>query len=103
MENLNKISSKLSKPRKLVKTPCSCVMAMEILFLPLFKCSLMYVRFLLNNLTRFLHEHLVLILKLKITSWLVMSSVRKRKDNKGMRCGEEPTPPPYAMFLSVVS
>jgi hypothetical protein len=45
----------------------------------LFKYNLMKVRFLLKNLTRFPHEHLVLILRIKITSWLVMNSVRKRK------------------------
>jgi hypothetical protein len=46
--------------------------------LPLFKYNLMQqLRFLLRNLTRFCHEHLVLILKHKNTSWLVMSSVMK--------------------------
>jgi hypothetical protein len=39
--------------------------------------SLVAPRFLLRNLTRFYHEHLALILKLKKTSWLVMSGVRK--------------------------
>jgi hypothetical protein len=53
------------------------VMTLEILFLPLFKYNLMQLRFLLRNLTRFHYEHLVLILKHKNTSWLVMSSVRK--------------------------
>jgi hypothetical protein len=43
----------------------------------LFKYNLMQLRFLLRNLIRFHHEHLVLILKLKNTSWLVMSGVRK--------------------------
>jgi hypothetical protein len=50
---------------------------MEFPFLPLFKYSLMQLRFLLRNLMRFHHEHLVLILNLKNTSWLVMSAVRK--------------------------
>jgi hypothetical protein len=50
---------------------------MKIPFLPLFKYNLMYLKFRLKNLTRFHHEHLVLILKHKITSWLFMSSVRK--------------------------
>jgi hypothetical protein len=36
----------------------------------------MQLRFLFRNLTRFRHEHLVLILKLDITSWLVMSGFR---------------------------
>jgi hypothetical protein len=44
---------------------------------PLFKYNLMQLRFLLRNLIRFHHEYLVLILKLKNTSWLVMSGVRK--------------------------
>jgi hypothetical protein len=35
--------------------------------------------FLLKNLTRFNHEHLVLILKHKIISWSVMSSVRRNQ------------------------
>jgi hypothetical protein len=48
-----------------------------IFILPLFKYNLMQLRFLLRNLTWFHHEHLVLILKLKNTSWLVMSGVRK--------------------------
>jgi hypothetical protein len=52
-------------------------MTMEILFLPLFKYNLMQLRFLLMNLTRFHHEHSVLILNHKNTSWLVMSTVRK--------------------------
>jgi hypothetical protein len=43
-------------------------MAMEIPFLPLFKYNLRKLRILLKNLTRFHHEHLVLILKHKITS-----------------------------------
>jgi hypothetical protein len=47
------------------------------IFLPLFKYNLMQLKFLLSNLTRFHHEHLVLILKLRYTSWLVMSGVRK--------------------------
>jgi hypothetical protein len=50
---------------------------MKFLFLPLFKCNLMQLRFLLRNIMRFHHEHLVLILKLKNTSWLVMSGVRE--------------------------
>jgi hypothetical protein len=37
----------------------------------------MQLRFLLRNLTKFHHEHLVLILKLENTSWLIMSGVRK--------------------------
>jgi hypothetical protein len=37
----------------------------------------MQLRFLLGNLTRFYHKLLVLLLKLKNTSWLVMSGVRK--------------------------
>jgi hypothetical protein len=52
-------------------------MTMEFPFLPLFKYNLMQLRFLLRNLTRFYHEHLVFILKLKNTSWMVMSGVRK--------------------------
>jgi hypothetical protein len=52
-------------------------MTMEFSFLPLFKYNLIQLRFLLRNLIRFHHEHLVLILKLENTSWLVMSSVRK--------------------------
>jgi hypothetical protein len=52
---------------------------MEFSIFALFKYNLMKVRFLFKNLTRFPHEHLVLILGLKITSWLVMSSVRKSK------------------------
>jgi hypothetical protein len=43
----------------------------------LFKYNLMQLRFLLRNLTRFHHEHLVLILKRENTSCLVMSGVRK--------------------------
>jgi hypothetical protein len=43
----------------------------------LVKYNLMHLRFLLRNLIRFHHEHLVLVLKLKNTSWLVMSGVRK--------------------------
>jgi hypothetical protein len=50
---------------------------MEFPFLPLFRYNLMQLRFLLWNLIRFQHEHLVLVLKLKNTSWLVMSGVRK--------------------------
>jgi hypothetical protein len=50
---------------------------MEFPFLPLIKYNLMQLMFLLWNLTRFHHEHLVLILKLKNTSWLVMGGVRK--------------------------
>jgi hypothetical protein len=50
---------------------------MEIPFLPLFKYCLMPLRFLLRDLTRFHHEHLVLILKLENTSWLFMSGVRR--------------------------
>jgi hypothetical protein len=45
---------------------------MKILFLPLFKYNLIQLRFLLRNLTRFHHEHLVLILKHENTSWLVI-------------------------------
>jgi hypothetical protein len=41
------------------------------------KWNLMQLRFLFRNLTRFHHECLVLILKLEITSWLVMSGIRK--------------------------
>jgi hypothetical protein len=37
----------------------------------------MQLRFLLRNLTRFHNEHLVLILKHKNTSWLVMSTIKK--------------------------
>jgi hypothetical protein len=48
-----------------------------ISILPLFKYNLMQLRFLLRNLQRFHNEHLVLVLKLKNTSWLVMSGVRK--------------------------
>jgi hypothetical protein len=50
---------------------------MEFPFLPMFKYDLMQLRFLLRNLMRFHHGHLVLILMLKNTSWLVMSGVRK--------------------------
>jgi hypothetical protein len=50
---------------------------MEFPFLPLFKYHLMPLRFLLRNLIRFHHEHVVLIIKLKNTSWLVMSGVGK--------------------------
>jgi hypothetical protein len=50
---------------------------MEISFLPLFEYNLMQLRFLFRNLTRFHHEHLVLLLKLKNTSWLVIGGVRK--------------------------
>jgi hypothetical protein len=50
---------------------------MEFPFFPSFKYNLMQLRFLLRNLTRFHHEHSVLILKLKNTSLLVMSGVRK--------------------------
>jgi hypothetical protein len=50
---------------------------MEIFIFALVKYNLMQLRFLFRNLTRFRHEHLVLILKLKDTSWLVMSAVRK--------------------------
>jgi hypothetical protein len=42
----------------------------------LFEYNLMQLRFLLRDLTRFHHEHLVLILKLKNILWLVMSGVR---------------------------
>jgi hypothetical protein len=56
---------------------------MEIPFLPLFKYNLMPLRFLLRKLTRFHHEHLVLILKLKNTSWLVLSDVRKYRTPLG--------------------
>jgi hypothetical protein len=50
---------------------------MEFPFLPLSKYNLMQLRFLLKNITRFHHEHLVFILKLKDTSWLVMGAVGK--------------------------
>jgi hypothetical protein len=50
---------------------------MEFPFLPLFKCNAMQLTFLLRNLTRFHSEHLVLVLKLKSTSWLVKSDVRR--------------------------
>jgi hypothetical protein len=43
----------------------------------LVKYNLMRLRFLLRNSTRFHHEHLVLVLMLESTSWLVMSGVRK--------------------------
>jgi hypothetical protein len=46
-------------------------------FLPLFKYNLVQLWFLLRNLTMFHHEHLVLIIKLQNTSWLVMSGVKK--------------------------
>jgi hypothetical protein len=49
---------------------------MEFPFLPSFKYNLIQLRFLLRNLKRFHHEHLVLMLKLKNTSWLAMSGVR---------------------------
>jgi hypothetical protein len=52
-------------------------MTMEIPFLPLFKYNLLQLSFLLRSSTRFHHEHLVLILKHKNISWLVMSSVTK--------------------------
>jgi hypothetical protein len=43
----------------------------------LVKYNLMQLRFLFRSLTRFHHDHLVLILKQQITSWLVMSGIRK--------------------------
>jgi hypothetical protein len=52
-------------------------MTMEISIFTLVKLNLMQLRFLFRNLMRFHHEHLVLILNLKETSWLVMSAVRK--------------------------
>jgi hypothetical protein len=48
-----------------------------ISILPLFKCNIMQLRFLLSNLLRFHHEHLLLILKHENTSWLVLNGVRK--------------------------
>jgi hypothetical protein len=51
-------------------------MTMEIPFLPLFKYILMELWFLLRNLTRIHHEHLVIILKHKNTSWLVMGTIK---------------------------
>jgi hypothetical protein len=44
---------------------------------PLVMYNLMQLRFLFKKLIRFHHEQLVLILKLEITSWLVMSGIRK--------------------------
>jgi hypothetical protein len=44
--------------------------------LALVKKILMQLRFLFRNLTRFHQERLVQILKLEITSWLVMSGIR---------------------------
>jgi hypothetical protein len=49
----------------------------EISIFALIKYNLMQFRFLLRNLARFHHEHLVPVLKLKNTSWWVMSGVRK--------------------------
>jgi hypothetical protein len=48
-----------------------------ISILPLFKYNLLQLRFLLRNSTMFHHEHLVVVLMLENTSWLVMSGVRK--------------------------
>jgi hypothetical protein len=62
---------------------------MEFPFLPVFKYNLMQLRFLLRNLIRFHHEHLVLVLMLENTSWLVMSGVRRYQTT-------------LSLFLSVV-
>jgi hypothetical protein len=48
---------------------------MEILFLPSFKYNHMQLRLLFINLTRFHYERLVVPLKLKNTSRLVMTGV----------------------------
>jgi hypothetical protein len=50
-------------------------MTIEIPLLPLY--NLLQLRFLLRNLKRFHHENLVIILKHRNNSWLVMSSVTK--------------------------
>jgi hypothetical protein len=48
----------------------------DISILYLFKCNLMQLRLSFKNLARFLHEHIVLPFRLKITSCLVMSGAR---------------------------
>jgi hypothetical protein len=74
---------------------------MEFPFFALIKYNLMQLRFLLRNLTRFHHEHLVLVLKLKNTSWFVMGGVRKYRTTSTKlaqlprprrRASEEPCP-----------
>jgi hypothetical protein len=59
------------------------MMTLEISIFAIVKCILMQLRFLFKNLTRFHHEHLVLILKLEITSWLFMSGIRKYQSPLG--------------------
>jgi hypothetical protein len=61
---------------------------MEFPFLPLFEYNLMQLRFHFRNSTRFHHEHLVLVLMLKNTSWLAMSGVRKYQTplSKVLKC-----------------
>jgi hypothetical protein len=46
----------------------------------LFRCSLKQLKLSFNILTRFHCEHLVLILRFNMTSWLVMSSVRNNEN-----------------------
>jgi hypothetical protein len=52
-------------------------MTLEFSISALVKYNLMQLRFLFKNLTRFHYEHLVPILKLENTSWLVMSGITK--------------------------
>jgi hypothetical protein len=52
-------------------------MTLEFPFLPLTKYNLMQLWILSRNLTRLHNEHLVLILNIKNTSWLVISCVSK--------------------------
>jgi hypothetical protein len=61
---------------------------MEFSILLVIKYNLIQLRFLLMNLRRFHHEHLVLTLKLKNTSWLVMGGVTKYR-----------TPPPPVSYV----
>jgi hypothetical protein len=50
---------------------------LEIFPFALVKYNIMQLRFLFRNLTRFRHEHVVLILKQENTSWLVISGIRR--------------------------
>jgi hypothetical protein len=59
------------------------MMTMEISIFALVKYNPMQLRFLFKKLTRFHHEHLVLILKLEFPSWLVMSGIRKYQSPLG--------------------
>jgi hypothetical protein len=52
-------------------------MTLEFSIFALVKYNLMQLWFLFKNVTRFHHEQLVLIIKLEITSWLVMSGIKK--------------------------